>query len=133
MHRRPRNLVKLLGNCTCLSTANYKTELFSLRWFGQPQGLDLPCRLQENLTVVIIPGKLEHIPTSVLGQFSRQYQKLVANRFYGGSRIIVRQAQPLKPMDEVVRQNQQLQEGYVGHPTVRRKFIQVKILEELEN
>src|SRR6266487_1838037 len=133
MHRRPRNLVKLLGNCTFLSTANYKTELFSLRWFGQPQGLDLPGGLQENLTVVIIPGKLQHIPTSVLGQFSRQYQKLVANCFYSGSRIIVRQAQPLKPMDEVVRQKQQLQEGYVGHPTLRRNFIQGKILEEFPN
>src|SRR5206468_6463383 len=130
MHRGGRNPVKFPENCPCSSTANYKTELFSLRWFGQPQGLDLPGGLQENLTVVIIPGKLQHIPTSVLGQFSRQYQKLVANRFYGGSRIIVRQAQPLKPMDEVVRQKQQLQEGHVGHPTLRRNFIQGKILEE---
>src|SRR6266487_492241 len=106
-----------------------KAQRFHLK--NEPQGLDLPGGLQENLTVVIIPGKLQHIPTSVLGQFSRQYQKLVANCFYSGSRIIVRQAQPLKPMDEVVRQKQQLQEGHVGHPTLRRNFIQGKILEEL--
>src|SRR5258705_11905455 len=130
MPRECSNLVKLSENHTFLSAAIYKTELFSLRWFGQPQGLDLPGRLQENLTVVIIPGKLPHIPTSVLGQFSRQYQKLVANCFYGGSRIIVRQAQPLKPMDKIVRQKQQLQEGHVRHPTLRRNFIQGKILEE---
>src|SRR6266566_9548090 len=130
MHRGGRNPVKFPENCPCSSAATYKTELFSLRRFWQPQRLDSPGGLQENLTVVIIPGKLQHIATSVLGQFPRQYQKLVANCFYGGSRIIVRQAQPLKPMDEVVRQKQQLQEGHVGHPTLRRNFIQGKILEE---
>src|SRR5437016_292122 len=130
MHRRCRNPVKFPENCTFSSAATYKTELFSLRRFWQPQRLDSPGRLQENFAVAIIPGKLQHIATSVRGQFPRQYQKLVANCFYGGSRIIVRQAQPLKPMDEVVRQKQQLQEGHVGHPTLRRNFIQGKILEE---
>src|SRR6059036_279985 len=131
MHRRCRNSVKSPENCTCSSAATYKTELFSLRRFWQPQRLDSPGGFQENFTVAIIPGKLQHIATSVLGQFSRQYQKLVANCFNGGSRIIVRQAQPLKPMDEVVRQKQQLQEGHVGHPTLRRNFVQREILEEL--
>ena len=84
MHRRCRNSVKSPENCTCSSAATYKTELFSLRRFWQPQRLDSPGRLQENFTVAIIPGKLQHIATSVLGQFSRQYQKLVANCFNGG-------------------------------------------------
>src|SRR6266542_3222946 len=100
MHRGGRNPVKFPENCPCSSAATYKTELFSLRRFWQPQRLDSPGGLQENLTVVIIPGKLQHIPTSVLGQFCRQYQKLVANCFY------------------------------VGHPTLRRNFIQGKILQE---
>src|SRR5438067_10969755 len=87
MHRRCRDPVKFPENCTCSSAATYKTELFSLRRFWQPQRLDSPGRLQKNFTVARIPGKLQHIATSVLGQFSRQYQKLVANCFNGGSRI----------------------------------------------
>src|SRR3989441_8543784 len=78
MHRGGRNPVKFPENYACSSAATYKTELFSLRRFLQPPRLDSPGGLQENLTVGLIPGQLQHIPTSVLGQFFPQYQKLVS-------------------------------------------------------
>src|SRR6266511_2096756 len=131
MHARCRNPVIFAENCTFSSVATYKTELFSLGRFRQPQRLDFPGGLQENFTVAIIPGKLQHIPTSMLCQFSWQHEKLIANGFHGDSRIMVRQTQSLKPVDQIVCQKEQLQEGHVGHPTLRGNFVQREILKEL--
>ena len=80
---------------------------------------------------MIILGKLENIAASVLGEFSRQHQKLIANGLYGGARVILGQTQPLKPMDEVVGKEEQLQEGDVGHPLLGGNFVQGKIGKQL--
>src|SRR6266481_4863356 len=100
MHRRCRNFVKHSENCRFSFAVTYKTELFSLPWFWKPQVFDLPGRFQENLAMVIIFGELQDITASVVAEFSRQHQELIANCLYRSSPVIIGQTQSLKPVDE---------------------------------
>src|ERR1035438_8836791 len=130
MHRRCQNCVRIPENCTFSSAFTYKTEFFSLRRLREFQIRYPPGRLEENLAVLIVFGKLQHIPTSVLGQFSRQHQELLANGIDGSRRIILRQAQPFEPMHQIVGQQEQLQERHIGHPTLGGNFVERKIIEQ---
>src|SRR5260370_1283363 len=109
----------------------YKTEFFPLLRFWQAQSFNLPRCIQENPSVMIILGQLQNVATSMLGQFCGQGQELVANRFHGYPGVFLGQTQTLKPMNQIVGQQEQLQKSYVGHPLLRRNFVQRERMEQL--
>src|SRR6266436_2009060 len=123
MHALRVNFPNSYENHTFLFVLTYKSEFFSLLRFRQPQRLYLPGGLEKNFSVMIIPRELQHISTAVPRKFCWQHQKVVANCLYGGCRISFWQAQPLKPMNKIVPQEEQLQKCHVGHPLLGRNFV----------
>jgi hypothetical protein len=54
----------------------------------------------------------------------------VAQRFDGGAQLCLRQTQPLEPMHEVVRQEQQLKKGHIGRPALAGNFVECQLMEQ---
>src|SRR6266404_553330 len=133
MHGWRCNSVKLLEKRSFSSASTYKSEFFAFCRLRQAQLFNFSRRLQKNRALVIVLRQLQHIATSVLDQLARQHEKFVADRVHRDSRILLGQTQTLEPVNEIVCQQQQLQEGNVGHPTLCWNFVQRKILEQLSH
>src|SRR6266511_332089 len=106
MHALRVNFPNSYENYAFSFVLTYKSEFFPLLRFRQLQRLYLPGGSQKNVSVMIIPRELQHISAAAPRKFCRQHQEVVANGFYGGCRISFWQAQPLKPMDKIVRQEE---------------------------
>src|SRR5664279_2151425 len=131
MHGGCPNFVKFPEKHPFSFRITYKTESFSRLRFWQAQLLNFAGRFQKDISVVVVPGKLQHIPASMFGEFSRQHQKVIANGVDRGSRVVLGQTQPLEPMDQIVGQEQQLQKGHVGHPLLGGNFVEREKVEQL--
>lgn len=79
---------------------------------------------------MIILGKSQDILTPLFGQFGRQDQEVGSDGLQGGVEIFFGKTQSFEPMDQVVREQQELEKGHVGHPVFRGDLAQGIIVEE---
>jgi len=84
----------------------------------QPQFVDPPGCFQKFLLVMEIVRKSDDILPLFLDQFCRDYYEIGADGLQGCNKILLRQAQPFEPVNDIGGQKQDLKEGDVGCPTV---------------
>src|SRR5690242_20304414 len=108
MHMRLPIAVKCPENLAFSSATNCKSEFFSSHRVWEAQSFDPARCLQKALAVMKIAGKLQYVSAAAFGQFRWQHQEFIANRFDRCRTVLRRQAQALEPMDQIVRQEEQL-------------------------
>lgn len=77
---------------------------------GQTQFLDLAQSLLEFFAVMIIFGKKQNVLTAVPGQLGRQNQEVGSDSIQSSRPILFGQAKPFEPVDNIGREQQQLEE-----------------------
>lgn len=70
---------------------------------------------------------------SRIDELGRQDQEIGPNRLQCGVQILAGQTKSLEPMDEIVRQQENLEEGDVGDPVVGGNFAKGGVVEELSD
>src|SRR6266496_3939852 len=133
MHIGFHNLVNCSGNRAFSFVATYKSEFLARFWWWQSQSFDVSRCLPKNLPVLVILRKLQDIATAVVAQLGWQHQELIANSFYRGCEIPLRQTQTFEPMNQIIGQQEQLHEGHIGQPLLSWNFVQGKIIEQFSD
>ena len=115
-----------VGSSIELNELLAKTEIF-----GQTQLLDFAQGLFEFFALGIIFGKDQYLLMTAIGQLGRQNQEVGTNRIQGGGEIFFGQTKSLEPVNNIGREQKQLEEGDVGTPGMGRDFGQGIIVKEL--
>jgi len=80
---------------------------------------------------MIVSGQHQDIFSAPIDQVGWKAQELMSQRFDGRAQLCFRQTQSLEPMQEVVRQEQQLKKGDVSRPALGGNFVERQITEQL--
>ena len=116
---------------TVSSTRQFEDSFAKTKIFGQAQFLNFVGSLLELLAIMVIFGKGQNILNSMFGQLGRQNQKVGADRIQRGAQIFFGQTKSFEPVNNIGREQKQLEECDVGTPSMSRNFGQGIIVKEL--